>query len=87
MKTQDLEVRVGNVYPAKGAARKRIAMWVVIAINETRMGGQSAHLIGLNDDGVITSTTSYGVHAMQGRDLIGRVEGLEDLEFNVEPAP
>lgn len=76
------EVRVGDVYPAKGGARRKIAMWVVLNIHNGMV-----HLVGLNEEGVMTSTTSYGVHAMEERELIGRVEGLEELEFVVVPVP
>lgn len=76
-------VRVGDVFPAKGGARVRIAMWVVLAVNET--GGTV--LIGLNDKGEVSSATTYASHVMEQRVLIGRVEGLEDMEFNVEPLP
>lgn len=75
--------RVGDVFPAKGGARHKIAMWVVVAINESG----ATVLIGLNDKGEITSASTYAEHVMERRVPIGRVEGLEDLEFNVEPLP
>lgn len=81
---QTPSVRVGNVYPAKGGARAKIAMWVVIGVDE---GSQRVHLVGLNDIGEMRSTCSYGIWAMQSRDVIGRVEGLDELEFTVEPTP
>lgn len=77
------DARVGDVFPAKGGARKRIAMWVVIAINENG----STVLLGLNDQGEVTSACTYAEHVMERRVPIGRVEGLEELEFNVEPLP
>lgn len=76
--------RIGDVFPAKGGARRKIACWVVLAINpETG----ATILIGLNDKGDVTSATTYAAHVMELRTQIGRVEGLEDLEFNVEPLP
>lgn len=76
-------VRVGDVFPAKGGARKKIAMWVVLAINENG----ATVLLGLNDAGEVTSASTYAEHVMERRVPIGRVEGLDELEFNVEPLP
>lgn len=76
-------VRVGDVFPAKGGARYKISVWVVIAINEN--GGTV--LLGLNDKGEVTSASTYAEHVMERRVPIGRVEGLDELEFNVEPLP
>ena len=80
-------VRIGDVYPAKGGARRRIALWVVLSITGTDHSGQMVHLLGLNEEGEITSTSSYGLHAMESRERIGYVAGLEDMQFNIEPMP
>ncbi len=77
------EVRVGDVYRAKGGSHNSPYMWVVFAIWQQR----TVHMVGLDRSGEVRSTTSYGIHALEGRDLIGRVEGLEEMEFNVEPMP
>lgn len=71
------------MFPAKGGARYKIAMWVVIAITES--GGTV--LLGLNERGEVTSATTYASHVMERRHLIGRVEGLDELEFNIEVLP
>lgn len=76
-------VRVGDVFPAKGGARYKISMWVVIAVNEKG----ATVLLGLNDNGEVTSACTYAEHVMERRVPIGRVEGLDELEFNVDALP
>lgn len=72
------DVEVGNVYASKNT-HKTVA-WVVLAIH-----GNSVHMLGINAEGAITTTQSYGVHAMENRKLIGVVD-LSKLEFDIEPA-
>jgi hypothetical protein len=82
------ELRVGNVYPCKGGRRKsdgrRTAYWVVVGL-----AGSGAQLVGIDEDGSITSATSYGKHVFScplyaHRHLLGRVEGLQGFKFKVQ---
>lgn len=65
------EVRVGDVYPSHGGRpgwKGRTCWWLVASIT-----GNVTHLLGLNADGEIVSTTSYGIHVLQSRKLVGHV--------------
>lgn len=57
-------VAPGNVYKAKGG--KRTVAFVVLSVSKGY-----AHAIGLDEEGEISSTTSYGLHVFQERDVIG----------------
>ncbi|HNB53998.1 MAG TPA: hypothetical protein PK530_18770 [Anaerolineales bacterium] len=76
------ELRVGNVYPCKGGGKTRY--WIVIG-----MQGSSVNLLGINGDGVVTSTANYGAHVFQestwsnGRELLGHCPGIAELEFDI----
>ena len=78
----DTTVRVGNVYPCNGGGKTHY--WIVVGLSE-----RSVNLIGINSDGVVTSTANYGVHVFEGatgfpgRDLLGHCGGLETLEFDI----
>lgn len=76
------ELRVGNVYAARGGVKT--AFWVVVAENE-----KSIALIGINREGEITSTASYYRSVFEGsqyrepRAILGFVEGLDDFVFDI----
>lgn len=72
------EVEVGNLYPGKGG-RGNTMYWLVVALTE-----QGCCLLGLNAVGEVVSTASYNQRAMRERALIGRVEGLVNLTFEIE---
>lgn len=61
----DQGVKVGDVFPARGGRGNTVA-WVVVAVGEN-----VAHLLGCNPLGEIVSTSSYNLHALEGRPLIG----------------
>jgi hypothetical protein len=77
------ELRVGNVYAAKGG--KGTAFWVAIALH-----GDSVSLLGINREGGVVSATSYyrsvfeGGPYRDGRPIMGFVEGLGELAFDVQ---
>lgn len=81
----DMTLRVGNVYPAKGG-KGDTKYWVVLAIYK-----DSAHMIGLNSNGQITKTQSYGVHVFDGSSwafnrnlsLLGHCPEIENFELIV----
>lgn len=70
-------IEIGNVYLAKGPGP---SYWVVVAI--TPRGG--AHMLGIDEEGNIVSTTSYGAHVLHDRRLVGRCEDLKSLVFEVK---
>lgn len=85
------EVQVGDIYPAKGGAKTRY--WIVLALSgRESFQGEMVHMIGLNAEGDIVATTSYGRHAIEGtrdglfkpRQLLGRVKDIQDLQFDIE---
>lgn len=73
------EVEVGNVYGSR--CRTKTHAWLIVAII-----GRTAHALGLNEEGEISSTASYGVHAFERRNIIGKVD-LSNMEFPIIPAP
>ena len=74
----DESVQVGHVYSSKNHRVTRY--WLVLSVR-----GNTAHLLGLDATGEVVTTTSYGVHALDGRALVGVVKGLEELSFSIEP--
>lgn len=78
---EDEAVRVGNVYKCKGG--NKTAYWIVVGADS-----QSVNLIGINHEGVVSSTANYGIHVFTSpnfnRKLLGRCNGLEQLEFDIE---
>ena len=74
--TSSPSVEVGNIYQSKNT--HKTAAWVVVA-----MSGNTVHLLGIDGEGQVSSTQSYGLHAISGRDLIGRVD-LSSINFDVE---
>lgn len=75
-------VRVGDVYPCKGGRGYLKKAWVVMSVREDR-----CTVLSINEHGEIICGETYGTHAFERRDLIGRVEGLEELIFNIQWEP
>ena len=82
------ELRIGNVYPCKGGRRnsrgQKTAYWVVVGL-----AGSGAQLIGIDEEGAVTSAVTYGKHVFScplyaHRHLLGRVEGLHEFKFKVK---
>lgn len=69
---------VGDVYRAKGG-RCNTKFFVIAAVV-----GSMAHALGLDRDGNIVSTTSYGVDVFARRDIVGRVPSLADLTMPID---
>ena len=76
-------VQVGDVYPAKGG-RGDTRFWLVASLGHT---GRSAHLLGLNEDGVIVSTASYGIDVLGDRPRIGWCSDLREFYPRIEWEP
>lgn len=69
-------VRVGNVYAARGG--KGTAAWVVISVRD-----RMCSVLGFDHTGSITSAENYGVHAFAFKGVIGRVDGLDELNLKL----
>ena len=74
------EVAVGNVYRAKGG--RGTQFFIIIAITE-----QTAHAIGIDQEGAVVSTTSYGLHTFKRRDVVAKVPALADMRLDLEWLP
>lgn len=74
-------LQVGDVLPARGG-RGETAVWLVAAIRE-----RTAHVLGLNEAGEIVSTATYGLHALEVRDVIARCKALPDFMASMEVDP
>lgn len=73
------EVAVGDIYPAKGG-RGEVTVWLVLSVRH-----QYAHCVGLNVNGEITGTTTYGVWAFRERGRIGFCQDVANLgAFTIE---
>ncbi len=77
----DDEVRVGDVYPAKGGSGDT-AIWVVVA---TSGDGKSVKVLGVDTYGDIVSATGYNMHSLRSRHKIGFVKELSELAFDIDP--
>lgn len=79
----DTTLRIGNVYACKGGGKTHY--WIVVGLSE-----RAVNLIGINSDGVVTSTANYGPHVFDGchvgfgRELLGHCGGMESMEFDIE---
>lgn len=77
----DTTVRVGNVYKCKGGGKT--AYWIVVGL-----AGRSVALVGINDDGAVTSAATYAIHVFDGtfpgRALLGHCAAVESMEFDIE---
>ena len=77
------EVKVGNLYHSKGGRDTRF--WYVVSIKKSasRMRGDRAILLGLDDEWNIVSSQTYGVHALAEREVIGNFP-LSEVQFTDE---
>ena len=79
-----IPVEVGNIYQSKNTRKTKY--WVIIGVEKS-----SVHCVGINDEGNITSTVSYGRHVFEGygdifkpRKLLGKAKALKLLSFDIE---
>lgn len=75
------KVVVGNLYPSKGGRDTRF--WYVISIKRStsRIRGDRAILLGLDEDWNIVSSQTYAVHALEERELLGHYP-LSEVSFS-----
>lgn len=72
---------IGDVYRAKGGPGKT-RFYVIVALSD-----RMAHAFGIDSEGVITSTTSYSQSVFAQRDVVGRVQGLEEMTLQLTWEP
>jgi hypothetical protein len=70
-------VRVGDIYPSKGG--KGTYAFIIVSVRDHR-----AHAIGIDKEGNIITTTSYGVHAFERREKIGFCDDLANLTLEID---
>jgi len=76
------DLLVGNVYAARGG--NKTSFWVVVGVTD-----KGVALLGIDRSGNIVSATTYGRHVFEGgnyrdgRPILGRVEGIQDLQFEI----
>ena len=71
---------VGNVYAARGGRAGSTRVWVLVATTK-----DAGKLLGVDEDGRISSTQSYYLKALDNMPLIGRCEGVCNLNLEVTP--
>lgn len=72
---------VGDVYPIRGGRGLRYGyQFIVMGIHEQQ---RMAYSLTINRDGEIVGVHSVGLHILEEMVPVGRVEGLEQLEFTV----
>lgn len=85
---QPHQVRVGDVFKAKASGpygrNRGTRYWVVASITQTSPHSAVHHLLGLNAEGAIVSTTSYGGHVMPDRERVGYCPDLAAQRLRVE---
>ena len=76
-------LRIGNVYRCNGGGKTRY--WIVVGLDD-----RSVNLLGINDQGEVSSTANYGRHVFEnaslgfrGRAVLGFCEGVTDLNLSV----
>jgi hypothetical protein len=79
------EVRVGNVYKAKASGprgwRAGTCYWLVVSVRpETSTSCGGCHMLGLNKEWEIVSSTSYGLRVMQERPVLFRMKSFNILK-------
>jgi len=67
---------VGDVFQAKGGKTPRV--YVIIGQREL-----SSYYVSLDSKGEICGVGNYYTSVFEERQRIGRVEGLEDLQFDI----
>jgi hypothetical protein len=74
----DQSVKVGDVFPARGGRGGTVA-WVVVSV-----GDNVAHLLGCNVAGEIVSTSSYNLHALENRPMLGTCPDVKGFVATIQ---
>ena len=78
--------QVGDVFKALGSGpkgRRGTRYWLIMSITKSDHGGETVHMAGLDRNGDIVSTTSYGLHAIETRERLGHCPGLKELNLDI----
>lgn len=83
------EVRVGNVYKSRATGPKGwkagTRYWLVVAVcREKRNHCGGVHMLGLDKDWNIVSTTSYSIWTMEERPLLFRIKNVEQFALTIQ---
>lgn len=88
------EPKVGDVFPSKSTGpksyRNGTRYWLLIAITPSPRGPALNpihvvhHFLGLDREGNVVSTSTYGDHVMKERPLVGRCKDLSALNLEIE---
>lgn len=84
--------KVGDVFPAKSTGpkfyRKGTRYFIIVAITNNQHHQPSVHhMLGLDEEGNINSTTSYGAHVMTDRPRLGHCPDIANLNLTIEWEP
>lgn len=86
--------KVGDVFPSKATGpksyRNGTRYWMIIAITNGSGCNRNSlvhHMVGLDENGDIVSTTTYGDHVMKERPRVGHCKDLASLNLNIEWEP
>lgn len=82
-------VKVGNVYRSKATGPKGwkagTRYWLVVAVTKNPgVNHEACHMLGLDKDWNIVSTTSYGTHAMADRPCLFRIKNVEQFALTLK---
>lgn len=70
--------QVGDVFPAKATGPRGrhygTKYWVIVCVTDT-----TVHMIGLDWQGNVTSTTSCGIHVAQERQRLFRIKAVPEF--------
>lgn len=79
---------VGDVYAAKSSGpkgKRGTRYWLVVALTENRYW-RSVHMLGLDRNWNIVSTTSYGEGAIAHRPILFRIKNVAQFALTVKEA-
>lgn len=72
------EVEIGDVFSVNGGRGKGSRWQVIVGMTETH-----AFLLVFRGNGEICGVQYYGLHYLETRTVVGRVEGLDEISLNV----
>lgn len=78
--------RVGDVYPAKSSGpkgKRGTRYWLVVSLTENRYW-RSVHMLGLDRNWNIVSTTSYGENAIAQRPILFRIKNVAQFALTLK---
>lgn len=69
-------VTVGDIYPTLGG--KGTYAFIVVSVRD-----RTVHALGIDKEGNVVTTTSYGIHTFERREKIGFCEDIANITLDI----